>query len=84
MRKFEETQTAIQLLLFDIIMPKKNGQEAYEAISKIRPGIKTIFMSGYAPDMLREKATMGDTIPLLAKPLSPSKLLQKVREILDQ
>jgi len=65
-------------------MPKKNGQEAYEAISKIRPGIKTIFMSGYAPDMLREKATMGDTIPLLAKPLSPSKLLQKVREILDQ
>ncbi|MHB1185788.1 MAG: GAF domain-containing protein [Desulfobulbia bacterium] len=83
-QKFEENQTAIQLLLFDIIMPKKNGQEAYEAISKIRPGIKTIFMSGYAPDMLREKATMGDTIPLLAKPLSPSKLLQKVREILDQ
>ncbi|MFA6282956.1 MAG: GAF domain-containing protein [Desulfurivibrionaceae bacterium] len=83
-RKFEENQTAIQLLLFDIIMPKKNGQEAYEAISRIRPGIKTIFMSGYAPDMLREKATMGDTIPLLAKPLSPTKLLQKVREILDQ
>ncbi|MFA6898973.1 MAG: GAF domain-containing protein [Desulfurivibrionaceae bacterium] len=83
-QKFKENQSRIQLLLFDIIMPKMNGQEAYEAINKIQPGIKTIFMSGYAPDMLREKAMMGDTAPLLAKPLSPTKLLQKVREILDQ
>ncbi|MCX5875980.1 MAG: GAF domain-containing protein [Deltaproteobacteria bacterium] len=83
-RKFAENQSSIQLLLFDIIMPKMNGQEAYEAISKIRPGIKTIFMSGYAPDTIREKAGLGDTVPLLAKPLSPTELLQKVRKILDQ
>lgn len=83
-RKFEENQAAIQLLLFDIVMPKMNGQEAYEAISKIQPGIKTIFMSGYAPDMIREKAALKESTPLLAKPLSPTELLQKVREILDQ
>ena len=83
-RKFKENQAAIQLLLFDIVMPKMNGQEAYEAISKIQPGIKTIFMSGYAPDMIREKAVLKESTPLLAKPLSPTELLQKVREILDQ
>ena len=83
-QKFTENQSSIQLLLFDIIMPKMNGQEAHEAISKIRPGVKTIFMSGYAPDMLRAKATLEETVPLLAKPLSPTELLQKVREILDQ
>jgi len=83
-QKFKENQTSIQLLLFDIIMPKMNGQEAYEAINKIRPGIKTIFMSGYAPDTIREKAGLGNSVPLLAKPLSPTELLQKVREILDQ
>ncbi|MCX5864303.1 MAG: GAF domain-containing protein [Deltaproteobacteria bacterium] len=83
-QKFTESQTGIQLLLFDIIMPKLNGQEAYEAISKIRPGVKAIFMSGYAPDMIREKAALADTVPLLAKPLSPNELLRKVRETLDQ
>ena len=83
-QKFKENQADIQLLLFDIIMPKMNGQEAHEAISKIRPGVKTIFMSGYAPDMIREKAALADTASLLAKPLSPTELLRKVREILDQ
>ena len=83
-QKFKENQASIQLLLFDIIMPKMNGQDAYEAINTIRPGIKTIFMSGYAPDMIREKAALGETAPLLAKPLSPTELLQKVRVILDQ
>ena len=83
-REFTENQTSIQLLLFDIIMPKMNGHEAYEAINKIRPGIKTIFMSGYAPDTIREKAGLGDAVPLLAKPLSPNELLQKVRATLDQ
>ncbi len=81
-QKFKENQTGIQLLLFDIIMPRMSGQEAYEAINKIQPGVKTIFMSGYAPDTIRAKAALGDTVPLLAKPLSPTELLQKVRETL--
>jgi len=83
-RKFKENQSSIQLLLFDIIMPKMNGQEAYEAINKIRPGVKTIFMSGYAPEMIHEKAGLGEAVPLLAKPLSPTELLKKVRETLDR
>ena len=83
-QKFKENQDSIQMLLFDIIMPKMSGHEAFTAISNIRPGIKTIFMSGYAPDMIREKAALGEGVPLLAKPLSPTELLQKVRETLDQ
>ncbi|MHB1015960.1 MAG: GAF domain-containing protein, partial [Desulfurivibrionaceae bacterium] len=83
-RKFRENKERIQLLLFDIIMPRMNGQEAYEAISKIRPGIKTIFMSGYAPEMIREKAALEKTASLLAKPIAPTELLRKVRETLDR
>ncbi|MBA3004018.1 MAG: PAS domain S-box protein [Desulfurivibrio sp.] len=83
-QKFKENQTAIKLLLFDIVMPKMNGQEAYEAIRNIRPDIKAIFMSGYAPEMIREKAALESTAPLLAKPLSPTELLKKVRDILDR
>jgi PAS domain S-box-containing protein len=83
-QKFKENQGSIQLLLFDIIMPRMNGYDAYATIQKICPEVKAIFMSGYAPDMIREKAAMADTVPLLTKPLSPTELLQKVRETLDQ
>ena len=35
--KFMENKDRIQLLLFDIIMPKKNGREAYDEIRKVKP-----------------------------------------------
>ena len=54
--KFMENKDRIQLLLFDIIMPKKNGREAYDEIRKVMPTIPVLFASGYSPDMLREKA----------------------------
>ncbi|MFA7382101.1 MAG: hypothetical protein WC001_01480 [Desulfurivibrionaceae bacterium] len=41
-------------------------------------------MSGYAQETIREKAGLGDTVPLLAKPLSPTELLRKIREALDK
>ncbi|OGR02857.1 MAG: hypothetical protein A2520_01815 [Deltaproteobacteria bacterium RIFOXYD12_FULL_53_23] len=83
-RKFTENQADIQLLLFDIIMPKMNGQEAYEAISKIQPGIKTIFMSGYVPDIIRAQVDLEKSATLLTKPLAPAELLRKIREVLDK
>lgn len=42
----------IQLLLTDVIMPKMSGKELSEKLSKKRPGLKTLFMSGYGSDAL--------------------------------
>ncbi len=82
-RKFMANRDRIQLLLFDIIMPKKNGKKAYEEIKKITPDIKVIFTSGYAPELVRQKASLENDAPLIYKPMSPMKLLQKVRSVLD-
>ena len=61
--KFMENKDRIQLLLFDIIMPKKNGREAYEEIKKMKPDIPVLFASGYSPDMLRVKALVDEEAP---------------------
>jgi len=82
--KFMENKDRIRLLLFDIIMPKKNGREAYEEIKKIKPDIPVLFASGYSPDMLRVKALIDDDAALVYKPISPNSLLKKVREVLDR
>ena len=47
-QKYLENRKRIQLLLFDLIMPKKTGKEAYDEIRKVEPDIKVIFTSGYS------------------------------------
>jgi PAS domain S-box-containing protein len=81
-RKFRENKEEIRLVILDAIMPKKNGKEAFDEIRKARPSIKALFVSGYAPDMVKEKGLL-DGAEILHKPLSPGDLLKKVREILS-
>jgi signal transduction histidine kinase/CheY-like chemotaxis protein len=81
--KFLKNRNTIKLLLFDLVMPKKTGKEAYDEIRKVRPDIKVIFSSGYAPDIIRQRAGINDRITVAFKPLSPRDLLKKVRRVLD-
>jgi PAS domain S-box-containing protein len=81
--KFREHQDAVQLAIFDIIMPKKSGRETYEEISKIRPGMKVIFMSGYTADKILTERVLEERMELILKPIAPDDLLRKVREVLD-
>jgi|WetSurMetagenome_2_1015567.scaffolds.fasta_scaffold00123_24 two-component system, cell cycle sensor histidine kinase and response regulator CckA len=81
--KFVENRDRIKLALLDMIMPKKSGMEAYTEIRKNRPGIKVLFMSGYAKDMISRMGAEED-MEILTKPFVPSALLRKVREVLDR
>jgi signal transduction histidine kinase len=82
--KFRENKDKIHLLLFDIIMPNKNGKEAYKAIKEMRPDIKALFMSGYSEDIVSKKDLPGKGFSLIVKPVSPIELLKKVGEALDK
>ncbi|MEW6109003.1 MAG: ATP-binding protein [Nitrospirota bacterium] len=84
LNKFMENKDRIQLLLLDIIMPKKNGKEVYEEIRKVSPGIKTLFISGYTADLLHKKGILDEGINFISKPVSVNELLTKVREVLDK
>jgi len=83
-RKFMENRDTIDLLLFDLIMPRMNGKEAYDEIKQWRPGLKVIFASGYAPDIVREKMCFETGIVMIAKPIKAYPLLKKVRALLDE
>jgi len=82
--KFIENKDSIHLLLFDVIMPGKNGREAYNEIKKIRPDIKVLFMSGYTADIINKKGIQEEGISFMSKPVSPTMLLTKIREVIDK
>ncbi len=81
--KFCENRDQVRLVLLDGIMPRKNGKEAYEEIRAINPYIKAIFVSGYTEDIISREGLLEQGINFVQKPVTPSALLNKVREILD-
>jgi PAS domain S-box-containing protein len=82
--KFSENKDKIALVILDVIMPKMNGKETREAIWKIRPDSKVLLFSGYTADIMHTRGMLDDGVEFIAKPLSPVKLLRKVREVLDR
>ena len=81
--KFIKHKDSIDLLLFDVVMPKKNGEEAYEEIRKVKADVKVIFASGYPSDIVRKKVKLGEHMELISKPVLPTVLMKTIRKILD-
>jgi two-component system cell cycle sensor histidine kinase/response regulator CckA len=83
-REFQQYNGTIDLLVFDVMLPKKSGPEAYAEISKRKAGLPIIFATGYSADIaLLHKAEMQGAM-LLQKPYIPRDLARRVRETLDQ
>ncbi len=82
--KFIENSDRIQLVLLDGIMPKKNGKEAYEEIKRLRPDIRVIFASGYSEEIFSKDGIWDTDANFLFKPVSPSDMIKKVRQVLDK
>jgi len=81
--KFMENKDIIEFLVLDVIMPKKNGKEVYDAIKKVRPDIEALFMSGYAEDIIHGKGILEEGLNFVLKPISPQELLKIIREVLE-
>jgi PAS domain S-box-containing protein len=81
---FVEHKDEIRLVIIDMIMPKRNGKEVYEDIIKIRPGVRALFTSGYPGDVFHKGEIVGKGLQFIAKPVMPTALLLKVRDILDK
>jgi len=83
-KMFLENRDSIEILLLDVIMPVKNGREAYEEILKLKPDTKAIFMSGYSDDIISRKGILAEGFDFISKPINPDVLMRRVREVLDR
>lgn len=83
-KRFMESRGSIQLVIMDVIMPRKNGKEAYDEITGIAPGTRVIFTSGYTEDIINNGVIFDEGLDFISKPLNSGALLRKVREVLDR
>jgi PAS domain S-box-containing protein len=82
--KFLKHKRKVDLVMLDVVMPRKNGKEVYQYVRKIRPDIKSLFTSGYTADVIHEKGVLDEGLNFVSKPVAPTELLRKLRDILDQ
>lgn len=82
--RFMEHKDTINLIILDVVMPKKNGKDAYDAMQRVRSDIKVLFTSGYTGDIVIDKGIYDGEVNFISKPFSPKDLLFKVRYILDR
>jgi PAS domain S-box-containing protein len=83
-REFELRPADVALVVLDVVLPRLDARQAYEKMRVIRPDVKVLFMTGYAPESTRLGALLeGARIPLLEKPFMPSKLAERVRSAID-
>ena len=73
----------IHLLLTDVIMPRMNGRELHEALSRERSDMAVLFMSGYTDNVIAHHGILDREVNFIQKPFSAAALAGKVREILD-
>ena len=81
--RFMEHKETIHLLLTDVIMPGRNGNQVHEQIKLVNPLIRVLFMSGYTADMILDKGVEAEKTNFISKPVLHDELLKKVREVLE-
>lgn len=75
---FHEHKHDIDLLFFDVIMPKKHGPAVYEAILNSGRKLPVVFTSGYSQTALHLDTEPSGHVYMLEKPYPSSELIAKV------
>jgi DNA-binding NtrC family response regulator len=80
-RIWEKRSQDVDLLLTDVVMPDVNGPRLAEELSRSRPGLRVLYMSGY-PGAGGLVSPQGNALSCIEKPFTPSSLAARVREML--
>lgn len=76
-----DAERPVDLLLSDVVMEGMSGFELTSRVRRASPGTRVLLISGHLGEqVLGARDQPG---PLLAKPFGASRLLEKVRELLD-
>ncbi len=79
-----DASVEMDLVISDMVMPVMDGRDLATHVQRLRPGVRTLLMSGYTRDALVHNPDQNPAAWFLEKPFTPDALQRKVREVLDR
>lgn len=75
----------IDLLVTDVGLPNgMNGRQVADAARELRPGLKVMFMTGYAENAVLDRGHLDADMQILTKPFQMDDFSQRVRGMVGQ
>jgi len=72
-----------EVLISDLVMPGIDGRTLAAQAVKGLPGLRVLFVSGYAHDVIAERGIVDQNTEFLPKPYSAEQLAARLRELLQ-
>jgi CheY-like chemotaxis protein len=74
----------INLLITDVVMPEMSGHDLALRLAANNPDLKTLYMSGYAADVVSHHGILNEDVLFMQKPFSIRDLAKNVRKAIEQ
>jgi CheY-like chemotaxis protein len=81
---FRDLGGAVDLVLTDVVMPRRGGAELARELRELRPDVRVLFMSGYPNTREERGAGLPPDVDLVHKPFSPAALRTRVAAALGR
>jgi two-component system cell cycle sensor histidine kinase/response regulator CckA len=80
----DDEEDRIDLMISDVVMPEMDGPALLTKVRERLPGLKVIFVSGYAEESVRQDIADDQSVEFLPKPYTLDQINSKVREVLGK
>ena len=80
----EDEDNRIDVMISDVVMPEMDGPALLLKVRERIPGLKVIFVSGYAEESVRQDIADDQSVEFLPKPYSLDQINSKVKEVLGK
>ncbi len=71
----------IDLVILDMVMPRMNGEETFEKIRALDPGMRVLVSSGYSREKEIQKMMKKGCNGFISKPFDIAKLSEKLNTV---
>ena len=78
-----EGGTRLDILLTDVVMPGRSGRQLAEAVTRIKPDVRVLYMTGYTQNAIVHNGVLDTGTHLISKPFTVHQLGVEMDALLE-